>query len=205
MIGKTKQLSRATGRCYRMTLLPAAAIACCGSYAVAQDTATVVPMTVLPDDGASTPSSAQIEQNAAPDAAVNADTGADTVMMLADNAASCAANPAACAVRVYAGGGNSSIGSGGTTGSRGGSPGSGGNNGNRAGGPAGVACPDAVRAFRARACCAADGSTRRVAPARHRSTRDRARRDCRARARSARPSESRIRPAAQAPRRVRRA
>ena len=101
-MSRTKQLSRAVGRCYHTTLLAAAAFACCCSYAVAQDSMS----------------------DTAPDPIASA----DTVMMLAENAASCAANPAACAVHVYAGRGAEGSGAGSTTG--GGSPGGG------SGGPA---------------------------------------------------------------------
>ncbi|MFP3560324.1 hypothetical protein SB861_58540, partial [Paraburkholderia sp. SIMBA_049] len=81
--------------------------ACCCSYASAQD--------------------------AAPGAAPDAIAGADPVMMLVEDAASCAANPAACAVHVYAGRGAAGSGAGNTTG--GGSPA---NGGSGAVGPAGV-------------------------------------------------------------------
>jgi len=82
----TKQLSRTAGRRFHTTLLAAAAFACCCSYASAQD--------------------------AAPGAAPDAIAGADPVMMLVEDAASCAANPAACAVHVYAGRGATGSGAG---------------------------------------------------------------------------------------------
>ena len=74
---KTKQPSRPAGRRPRATLLAAAAFACCCSYAVAQTTT--------------------------PDSAPGANAGADTIMTLVADATSCAANPAGCAVQVYAG------------------------------------------------------------------------------------------------------
>lgn len=74
---KTKQPFRAAGRRPRATLLAAAAFACCCSYAVAQNTT--------------------------PDTASAANASADTIMTLVENASPCAANPAACAVHVYAG------------------------------------------------------------------------------------------------------
>ncbi|HIA2408762.1 TPA: hypothetical protein ACU905_005978, partial [Burkholderia contaminans] len=114
---KSKQPFRTPGRRYRATLFAAAAFACCCSYAVAQD--------------------------ATPDTAAGAVASADAIMTLVDDASPCAANPAACAVHVFAGGhvGGSGAGSGGN--GSGGSPGSGnangnGSNGNGTVGPAGV-------------------------------------------------------------------
>ncbi|MXN81652.1 hypothetical protein GR165_06705 [Burkholderia sp. 4812] len=131
---KTKQTSRAAGRCYRATLLAAAAFACCCSYAVAQDTGAVGPVAAQASDDPAFTAPSTVAQNMAPETSASA----DAMMMPADDGSSCA-SPAVCGVRVYAGGGvgggNGGSAGGGSTGS---GSGSNGNNGNGAVGPAGV-------------------------------------------------------------------
>ena len=88
---KTKQTSRAAGRCYRATLLAVAAFACCCSYAVAQDTGAVGPVAAPANDNTSFTAPLTVAQNAAPETSASAEAR----MMLADDASSCAANPTA--------------------------------------------------------------------------------------------------------------
>ncbi|WP_124716032.1 hypothetical protein [Burkholderia ubonensis] len=139
---KTKQPFRAAGRCYRATLLAAAAFACCcGSYAVAQDATSIGPVARQSgDDAPPFTAPLPVAQNAMPDAAPTATVGEDVTVPVAGHAAACAADPAACAPGKYASsgvGGNGGAGSG-----AGASPGSGsgssGSNGNGTVGPASV-------------------------------------------------------------------
>ncbi|RQY98252.1 hypothetical protein DF017_02690, partial [Burkholderia stagnalis] len=117
-------------------MLAVAAFACCCSYAVAQDTGAVGPVAAPAGGDTVLTAPLTVAQNAAPETSASA----EAMMMLADDASSCAANPAACSARVYAGGGVGGNGAGGSAGggSTGSGSGSNGNNGNGAVGPAGV-------------------------------------------------------------------